>query len=105
MSSSKAPDPPVLKSLRIERRGGIAGLKLSAEHDVAALSKAQQQALSRIVNAVPGPAGATRAPPAGADRFTYRIHVTDAHGADRTVELPEDAMPSALKALVPPTLP
>ncbi len=104
MSTSTPANPPAFTSLRVERTGGIAGLKLSAQHDFAALSKAQQQAVSRVAHqpAAGGPVGATRAPQPGADRFTYRLHLTDADGNERTVELPEDAMPDTLKPLVQP---
>lgn len=106
MTPPADPARPALRRVRIERRGGLAGLAVSAEHDVAALSAAQQQALGRVIEAAASerPARSRGAPP-GADRFSYRLHVEDAAGGEQVIDLPEDAMPSALESLARPALP
>ena len=94
-----APKPPI-ERVRIERRGGFAGLRPSVDCAYAALSAAQQGALHGVLAACAG------GPPSpGADRFAYRVEVVHGSGPDRTLDLPEDAMPAALAALVRPTLP
>lgn len=85
--------------VRIERRGGFAGLSAQAEFEVAALTAAQRRALDAALAA---PAATA---PSGPDRFSYRIHTVAADGSTAVHELAEDAMPEALAALVKPQLP
>lgn len=109
MTQAADPGQPAPRSVRIERRGGLAGLAVSARHDYAALSAGQQQALGRLIeaSAAKAPAGARGMPgPAqGADRFSYRLHVVDAAGGEQVLDVPEDAMPEELESLAKPELP
>ncbi|HET7834409.1 MAG TPA: protealysin inhibitor emfourin [Variovorax sp.] len=109
MTEPADPARPAVRRVRIERRGGLAGLAVSAEHDFAALSAAQQQALGRVIEAASDrPARSRGAPPGpapGADRFSYRLRVEDAAGGEQVIDLPEDAMPPVLESLAKPALP
>lgn len=94
--------------IRIERRGGFAGLPAQAELEVAALTAAQRRALEAALAAPAAPAAPAdpaKKAPHGADRFSYRIHSVAADGSITVHELAEDAMPAALAALVKPQLP
>ena len=99
MSTEGAPAAPVT-SVLIERRGGIGGLHVHAQHDYAALTPAQRRAVDGLA-AHPAPAASA----AGADRFRYRISITHADGAQRVIDVDEDALPAPLEALVRPQLP
>ncbi len=79
--------------LRIERRGGLAGKLAVGERDLADLTPAQRQALDRLLQS---PNRSMPAP--GADRFRYKLRVTDDSG-EREVEVGEDAMPDALASI------
>jgi hypothetical protein len=86
-------------TVRIERRGGFAGLSAQAELEVAALTAAQRRALDAALAA---PAASV---PSGPDRFSYRIHTVAADGSRTQHDVSEDAMPAVLAALVKPQLP
>jgi hypothetical protein len=88
-----------LQHVRIERRGGLAGLPAEAAFEVAALTASQQRALAQLVKQPP----AASSP--GPDRFHYRIQAVTADGTATMFDVPEDAMPAALAALVKPALP
>jgi hypothetical protein len=92
-----------VRSVRIERRGGLAGLAVSVTHDYAALSAAQQQALGQVIKAAASNGPASPAP--GADRFSYRLRVEDSAGVEQVLDLSDDAMPSVLESLAKPSLP
>lgn len=79
--------------LRIERRGGLAGLPAVCEADAGTLTPDQRRALAALLAAPP----ATRPAP-GADRFHYMVWVEDATGT-RVFSVAEDAMPEALAAM------
>ncbi len=79
--------------IRIERRGGLAGLPAVCEADAGALTPDQRRALDALLAAPP----ATRPAP-GADRFHYTVRVEAATGI-RELSVPEDAMPEALAAM------
>ena len=85
--------------IRIERRGGFAGLSAEAVLEVALLTAAQRRALDTVLATAPATS------PTGPDRFRYRIHTVAADGHAAVLELAEDAMPAALAALVKPPLP
>ena len=97
------PGSAALQSVRIERSGGFAGLKASVELEGAALTAPQRHAVMALV----GTAGAARAAAAvpAPDRFSYRVHVTDADGRSLTLTLSEEDMPDALRSLCRPHLP
>ncbi len=99
--AAPAPVPPADAQLRIERRGGIAGLKRSVDCAVGALTAAQCAALAHVLNAPPAPPAAapTRGVPMAADRFTYRITLTPPNGTVVSCDVPETAMPDALAGL------
>lgn len=84
--------------VQLTRHGGIAGLKLEASLDTAALSTAQRRALSAALAA---PAAGD---PGGADRFRFELAWTDAQGTAHTLALDEGAMPEALAALLRPVI-
>ncbi len=86
-------------SIRIERRGGFAGVPAQALLKVAALTAAQRRALETALGTTSAKA------PSGADRFSYRIYTVAADGSEAVHELSEDAMPAALAALVKPQWP
>jgi len=90
-----------LARLRLERLGGLAGLKLSAECAAAALTATQCRALDQLLLQAdaPGGAAALAAPAPGADRFRYRLHLTLADGSQRSLDIGEQAMPEALASL------
>jgi hypothetical protein len=95
---------PLPRSVRIERSGGFGGMKTGTDLQLDALTAAQRAALTTVLAKVP----ATRSAPASApmpDRFTYRLHVVDADGGQRTLVLGEDELPEPLQALARPTLP
>jgi hypothetical protein len=79
--------------LRIERRGGLAGLSAVGERDVEELTTAQRQALDGLVKT-----GGPAKPSPGADRFHYKVTLTDDEGT-RAFEVPEDQMPQALASI------
>jgi hypothetical protein len=93
---------PGLRHLRIERRGGFAGLPATADLDGEALTAGQRRALD---SALASASRAGKPPPPSPDRYHYRIHTTDSQGVVSTVEIAEDAMPAALTALCQSSLP
>ena len=111
MTQPEDPARPTVRSVRIERRGGLAGLAVNARHDYAALSAAQKQALGQLIRAAPskGQPAAARGAPAGpvpgADRFGYRLHIEDSAGGEQVLDVSDDAMPAALESLAKPSLP
>ena len=95
-----------IRSLRIERTGGLAGLPVSVDVDGATLTAVQRKALDKVSQAAPKGPTATAAPtPRGADRFHYRLHVLQSDGQQRVLEVSEDDMPQALGMLAKPGLP
>jgi hypothetical protein len=78
--------------VRIERQGGLAGRPASGERDEADLSPEQRAALEQLRAAPPAAA------PPGADRFRYRVRLSDANG-EQEFEVGEDAMPDALAGI------
>ena len=95
-----------IRSLRIERTGGLAGLPVSVEVDGASLTAAQQKALDKVSQAVQKDLAAAPAAVArGADRFRYRLHVVQSDGQQRVIDVSEDDMPQALGVLAKPGLP
>jgi Emfourin len=89
-------------TLKIERLGGLAGfglpgskLKSSGEQDIAALSTADQASLEALFRDPAAAKGSKHA----ADTFRYRLTRTK-EGKDQTVEVPESAVPEALKTCV-----
>ena len=77
-------------------------MKAGCDLALDALTPPQRKALTALLQRQAP--GARSAPPAP-DRFTYRLHVVDAEGANRTLVIAEDDMPGALQALVKPALP
>ena len=85
--------------LKIERRGGFAGLKGVGELDSAALSAADREAVEKLFMHK----GRFKAAP-GADRFIYSISRKQGAG-EETIEVPEHLVPPALSAVVKDQLP
>jgi hypothetical protein len=96
MSADKA----AATHLRLERRGGLAGLTLSAERAVADLTAAQRQALAQVQQAAGARGGAPAPAAPGADRFRYRLQLQQADGGTQTIDLGEDDLPAPLAALL-----
>ena len=94
--------PPSLtdiRQVRLERRGGIAGLHLETSLDWSALSSSQRQALSALLERA-GESGLEPSP--GADRFRYRVHLVPESGPERALEVDEAAFPTMLERLLRP---
>jgi hypothetical protein len=88
--------------LKIERIGGFAGfglpgsrLRSSGEQAMSALSAADQAAVEAMFRNPGRQAGSGQE----RDTFSYRITRT-VNGKEQTVEVPESAVPPALKACV-----
>jgi hypothetical protein len=79
--------------IKIERRGGLAGLPAVGERDHSQLTPAENQALEGLLQSPP-----PSAPAPGADRFHYKITVEDEKGT-RELEVPEHAMPEILAGI------
>jgi len=107
MTVPAAPGPGV-RRIRIERRGGYAGLPAAVGRDYVDLSAAQRAAVDKLAAAGPAPlqgGGPPAALPPGADRFSFRVRLDHADGSTREMEIPEEAMPASLAALAKPALP
>ncbi|MEI8146274.1 MAG: protealysin inhibitor emfourin [Alphaproteobacteria bacterium] len=88
-----------MSRLRIERRGGFANLPASGEIDEELLTPADRKSVDELF------AHKGRLPAAqGADRFSYRITREGAEGS-KTIEVPEDRLPNALRGAVRDRLP
>lgn len=80
--------------LRIERRGGLVGRLAVGERELHELTARQRRALDALVKSPK-----RSAPSPGADRFHYKIVVTDDGGGTRTFDVGEDDMPEALASI------
>ena len=91
-------------TLKIERVGGLAGFGLpgskvqsSGEQSISALSAADQASVEALFQNPP--------PEEGQQRDTFRYRITRiVKGKKQTVEVPESAVPIALRACVSDTL-
>ena len=92
-----------IKTVRIQRRGGLAGLAAHVELHYAELSVTQRAAVDRIAAAPVGKGAPAAA--GGNDRFSFRVEIVHASGESHVIEMPEDAMPGALAGLAKPGLP
>ncbi len=88
--------------LKIERIGGLAGfglpgskLKSTGEQDIEALSAADRAAVEALFHGKAQP----QKPGPERDAFRYRL-TRDKNGQDETVEVPESAVPPAIKSCV-----
>jgi hypothetical protein len=79
--------------VKIERRGGFAGVPAVGQRDESELTPAEHQALRRLLQSPP-----SAAPSPGADRFHYKITVEDENGT-RELQVPEHAMPDVLTGI------
>jgi hypothetical protein len=79
--------------IKIERRGGFAGLPAVGERDESELTAAEHQAVKGLLQSPP-----PSAPSPGADRFHYKITVED-EKATTELEIPEHAMPEILAGI------
>ena len=102
-TAADAASGAAIHTVRIERRGGLAGLPASVELHYAALSVSQRAAVDKMAAA--GATRASPAPPMGADRFSFRIELVHAGGDTRVIDMPEDTMPASLAGLAKPSLP
>ena len=85
--------------LKIERRGGFAGLKAGAEIDIDGLPEADRQAIEALFAA-----RQPFAPAPGADRFEYVMTRETGAGA-RQVTVPEHLIPPFVRRAVKDRLP
>jgi len=91
-----------MSTLKIERIGGLAGfgvpgsrLSSSGEQAMSALSAADQAAVEDLFS------NPQRHKGSGQERDAFRYRITrNRNGQDETVEVPEAAVPQALKACV-----
>ena len=89
-------------TLKIERIGGLAGfgvpgsrVKSSGEQAVSALSDADRASVEALFRS------SERQPGSGLERDAFRYRITRViNGKNQTVEVPESAVPPALKACV-----
>jgi hypothetical protein len=88
--------------VRITRRGGLAGIPLSAELDTASFDKDTaarlDAALQKVVRGASGRGAPERAAPAHPDAFTYEIALPDQGGLPAQVG--EHDMPAELEPLL-----
>ncbi|CAB3806892.1 hypothetical protein LMG28614_06492 [Paraburkholderia ultramafica] len=80
--------------VRIERRGGLAGIPAAGERDFDELSSEQREALGALQRVSGG-----MSPAPGADRFHYKVIMTD-DGTIQEFDVSEDAMPDELAGIV-----
>jgi hypothetical protein len=88
-----------LDRLKVERRGGLAGLPARGELDMVSLSPADREALDSLFRRK----GRLPAAP-GADRFRFIVTRETASGTE-TVELPEHLVPAGIARAVKEELP
>ncbi len=110
LTSSRSGYSATVTRVRIERRGGVAGLHLDAEVDAATLTAAQQRALARLIKSAAaameaGPAPCEPPAPPAVDRFRYHVEVLLGNGEQQSFDVAEDHFPAALRTLVRPVLP
>ena len=84
-----------IAEVEVVRSGGFAAVRRRKRTEGDALGAAERQALAELVR------GGTPPPAPGADRFTYSVILRLKDGAERRVELPETAVPPALRGLLP----
>ena len=82
--------------VRVERRGGLAGLLAVGEREDSELTPLQRAALDKLLKLIEKLHQLKPSP--GADRFRYRVHVTDEAG-QHEFDVPEDAMPEELASI------
>lgn len=87
-----------MDTLKIERRGGVTGLRARGEISLAELSAADGAALAKLFKKARLPAER------GADRFTYRVTWLSATG-EKTLDIPEGLLPAAIVQAVKEELP
>ena len=99
---------PAVRSVRVERSGGLAGLKASGERAGDSLTGPQREAVHKVLqNAAAPTASGTAGGVArgGADRFGYRVRVVHDDGSERSIDVFEDDMPKVLAAIAKSELP
>ena len=83
--------------IHITRRGGIAGIPLSAEFDTGALDQDQAARVEHAVRQIVRSHGAARRAPPHPDAFEYEIALPE-HG--ETARIGESDMPAELRPLM-----
>lgn len=88
-----------MDQLKIERRGGFAGLKATGEVEFDSLDGPDQAAVEKLFKSK----GKLPASP-GADRYIFSVtRVTDA--GEKTLEIPEHLLPASVSKAVKDKLP
>jgi emfourin len=85
--------------IRIERKGGLAGVRASGERDVNDLTPEQRTALEQLLKPPPEGAAASAPAPIHIHPFRYKVTLIDEQG-ERAFDVSEDAMPDEL-AVIP----
>jgi hypothetical protein len=87
--------------LRLQRTGGLAGLRLQARLDTRSLPEAEGQALIGALDRFAAEPQMPQAPspPGAADTMHYELEI-DRGGATRTVSFSEQQVPEALAPVV-----
>ena len=85
--------------IKIERKGGIAGVSASGERDVKDLTPEQRAALEQLLKPPPEGAAASAPAPTHMHPFRYKVTLIDEQG-ERAFDVAEDAMPDEL-AVIP----
>jgi len=82
-------------SVRIERSGGLAGLRRAVAASSAELTPACRNAVNDLLDKAKSHSSPNTSS-GGADRYSYRVHVAQANGSLHSVDVAEDDMPEAL---------
>ncbi|HTO89738.1 MAG TPA: protealysin inhibitor emfourin [Candidatus Sulfotelmatobacter sp.] len=87
-----------MSRIRIERKGGFAGVPASGERDLQDLTAEQRAALDRLLKPSPEGAAASASQASPIHPFRYKVTLIDDQG-ERSFDVSEDAMPDELAGI------